>query len=360
MKRKKLLFILLLIVIISVGFSAISATLSITGNSTIARNRWDVHFENVQVKSGSATASAPVISNNDTQVTYNVTLNMPGDYYEFTVDAVNEGTIDAMIQTFSNTGLTEAQEKYLSYSIKYADGIGVANKHLLSHGSTETYKVRVEYRTDLEATDLPGSDQTISLTFSVTYEQADSTAVVVRNYIVSYTPMKIGQAIPNEVHARLTPTEAMNDWIDILGETRPFFLKQILSNGVISESYVGFEISDAMASEYPGVTAGTYSLRGFETYDSNAASSNYCAAEYYNSSTGKCTSPNYEENKAILLHAFGSSYCSEDYSGYFDSFECSISDFGVATYARGDAHVSYGSWHCDVLDDGYSYCTSGS
>ncbi len=182
MKKKKFIFILLLIVIISVGFSAISATLSITGNSTIARNTWDVHFENVQVTSGSVTASTPVISNNDTQVTYNVTLNMPGDFYEFTVDAVNEGTIDAMIQTFSNTGLTTEQEKYLSYSIKYDNDLDVANKHLLAHGGTATYKVRVEYKTDLDPGDLPTSDQTITLTFSVTYEQADSSAIKIYNF----------------------------------------------------------------------------------------------------------------------------------------------------------------------------------
>jgi hypothetical protein len=101
-------------------------------------------------------------------------------------------------------------------------------------------------------------------------------------------------------------------------------------------------------------------LRGFETYDSNANSTNNCAAEYYNSSTGKCISPNYEENKAMLLNIFGSSYCSEDYSGYFDSFECSISDLSVATYSRGDAHVFYDPWHCDVWENGYSYCDSGS
>ena len=165
MKNKKFLFIFFLIMVISIGFSILSSGLTITGNSTIARNTWDVHVENVQITSGSVTATTPTISNNDTQVTYNVVLNMPGDFYEFTVDAVNEGTIDAMIQTFSNTGLTTEQEKYLSYSIKYANGVDVANKHLLAHGSSATYRVRVSYRDDLDATDLPDSDQTISLTF---------------------------------------------------------------------------------------------------------------------------------------------------------------------------------------------------
>jgi len=342
MKNRKIVFIILLIMIISIGFSVISATLSITGNSTIARNTWDVHFENVQVKSGSVTSPTPVISNNDTQVTYNVTLNMPGDYYEFTVDAVNEGTIDAMIQTFSNTGLTEAQEKYLSYSIKYADGIDVANKHLLAHGSTETYKVRVEYRTDLEATDLPGSDQTISLTFSVTYEQADSSAVeVMVSYVVSSNTMYIGQAIPNGVNVRLTPAEAMADWADIIGtpgETRPFYLKYILSNDLITASYLEFEVTPEMATANPGMTVGTYSLRGGIDESSET------------------TKTVYETNKAMLLRAFGSNYCDENNTS---EFVCSVSNLKSIVAYGGYVNVVVRGCYCYVDFDGgveYSHC----
>ena len=217
MKRKKLLFILLLIVIISVGFSAISATLSITGNTGIVGNTWDVHFENVQVTTGSVAATTPAITNNDTQVSYNVTLTLPGDFYEFTVDAVNEGSIDAMIQTFSNTGLTQAQEKYLSYSIKYDNDIDVANKHLLAHGSSVTYKVRVSYRTDLDPDDLPESDQTISLTFSVTYEQADNSAIQIYNFATDSWSTIINNVRNNNTsfyHVGDTKTITMNEYGD--------------------------------------------------------------------------------------------------------------------------------------------------
>ena len=240
-------------------------------------------------------ANPPVISNNDTQVTYNVTLTMPGDYYEFTVDAVNEGTIDAMIQTFSNTGLTTEQEKYLSYSIKYANGFDVANKHLLAHGETTTYVVRVEYKKDLNAGDLPTSDQIITLTFSVTYEQADSTAIeVVTSYVVSNTLMTIGESIPNGVNLRSTPALAMADWDDIIGtpgETRPFYLKHILLNNNINVSYVGFVVTSEMATSNPGMTAGTYYLRGGVDEEDAAIK------------------PVYEKNKETLLKAFGSTYC---------------------------------------------------
>ena len=47
------------------------------------------------------------------------------------------------------------------------------------HNTTETYKVRIEYRTDIELNQLPGTNQTLSLQFTVTYRQATDDAVAV-------------------------------------------------------------------------------------------------------------------------------------------------------------------------------------
>lgn len=338
MKNKKNLLVLLLIIVISIGFSAISASLSITGNSSISRNTWDVHFENVQVTTGSITAPTPVISNNDTTVTYNVTLTMPGDYYEFTVDAVNDGTIDAMIESFSNTGLTEAQQNYLTYSITYSDGVGLANKQLLSHGSTETYKVRVDYKKDISSTDLPGTDQTIALTFSVNYVQANAESKVIRMYAVPNGFAYIGSKIPDEVKLRLTPLDAMTDWQDIIetqGETRPIYLKYIISDDKLSEAYLEFVITEEMASANPGMTAGTYSLKG--GVDESALT----------------YQPIYESNKAELLKAFGPTYCEETYN-----MHCQISNLLTVVDTNGPAAITPGDMGCYV-DNEETYCGEG-
>ena len=177
-RKSNILIVLLLLLIISIGFSALTASLSIVGNTSISRNSWDVHFANVQLSSGSVSgAVAPTLNANANEVTYSVTLSNPGDYYEFTVDAVNAGSIDAMIDSFSNTGLTTAQQKYLQYTVTYNDGGAFANKQYLKHGVTEKYKVKVSYKTDINPDDLPTSNQTITLTFSVNYVQADGTAI---------------------------------------------------------------------------------------------------------------------------------------------------------------------------------------
>ena len=176
-RKSNILIVLLLLLVISIGFSALTANLSIIGNTSISRNSWDVHFANVQLSSGSVSSTAPVLNATANEVTYSVTLSNPGDYYEFTVDAVNAGSIDAMIDSFSNTGLTTAQQKYLQYTVTYNDGGAFANKQYLKHGVTEKYKVRVSYKTDIDPADLPETNQTITLTFSVNYVQADGTAI---------------------------------------------------------------------------------------------------------------------------------------------------------------------------------------
>ena len=135
-------------------------------DTNINKNTWGVEFENVQVTEGSVEADTPQISNKTT-VNYTVTLDKPGDYYEFNVDAVNKGSIDAMIDTVSNTGLTPEQKKYLEYSATYSDGTEVKPKQELNANAKETIKVRVEYKKDITAADLPSENQQLTLTFLI-------------------------------------------------------------------------------------------------------------------------------------------------------------------------------------------------
>ena len=179
--KKRLLF--LLILVISIGFAYLSTNLNITGSSLIKGNTWDVHFENVQVTSGSVTATTPTISTDKKSVNYTVTLDMPGDYFEFTVDAVNAGTIDAMVDTVSNTGLTEDQLKYINYIVKLNNDEPLNNGSILLKQTRKTYKVRLEYKLDISEDDLPDSDQNLELTFTVNYKQIDNNKYTTATFI---------------------------------------------------------------------------------------------------------------------------------------------------------------------------------
>ena len=187
MKKKKQLYlaiILTLVIVIGVGYAFLTSNLIITGNTTIKDNTWNIHFENFAPTTGSVTATSAGIDTSDTtKVNYTITLAKPGDFYEFTVDAVNNGSLDAMIDTVSNTGISQTQQNYLTYSVKYDDGLDVAANQLLEHSQSEKIKVRVEFLKSVSNANLPSTDQAITLTFTINYKQADDSAVPIRNYV---------------------------------------------------------------------------------------------------------------------------------------------------------------------------------
>lgn len=173
-----LYFVFFVFASVTVGYAALSTTLSITGKGTLSKNSWDIHFENLVIvdNGASAVTTAPTIDSTKTKVSFNITLSKPGDSYEFTVDAVNKGTIDAMLSGFSATSLTTDQQKYLTYTVTYSDGATISTKDYLKKGTSETIRVRVRFRDDLTATDLPSSAEKLNLTATLVYVQADSTA----------------------------------------------------------------------------------------------------------------------------------------------------------------------------------------
>ena len=168
-KRLYYLLVIVLLLLVSVGYAVLSNNLNIVGVSTINNSTWDIHWENVQVKTGSVTASTPTIDTAKTTVSYSVALTIPGDYYEFTVDAVNAGAIDGMVSVVSNklngTEITTLPS-YLEYKVTYDDGVDIAPNHLLAANTSEKYKVHVGYKKDISVSDIPSNDQTLNLSFS--------------------------------------------------------------------------------------------------------------------------------------------------------------------------------------------------
>ena len=181
-KNYIIVLVLLLIVVISIGYAVLNTTLNITGKSNISKNTWDIHFDNIKVTTGSVEAvKAPVIENNTT-VDFETQLNLPGDYYEFTVDVVNKGTIDAMIESITKEPeLTEEQQKYLNYIIEYENGEQISSKQLVEKESFVRLKVRVELRKDIDASDLPEVGEVLYLGFTVNYVQADENGISVKD-----------------------------------------------------------------------------------------------------------------------------------------------------------------------------------
>ena len=352
-KRKlNYMILIIMILVISIGYAVLSTNLNIVGAGTINNPTWNIHWENVSVKTGSVSASTPTIDTNKTTVNYSVTLTIPGDYYEFTVDAVNAGTIDGMVSVISNklngTEITTLPS-YLEYKVSYVDDIDIEPNHLLVAGASEKYKVHIGYKKDISVTDMPLSPQTLNLSFSVTYVQSDNRAEEIVHKITGtrYTVngyegnlddnIFIGKEPTDNIILYNTAEEAKAAFFD-----RKFYLKHELEYGIVKDSYACIELNDK-----------TYCLRGQHTYDN---STNKCKSEFFDSETNKCIGTYYESNKAILRDAFGESNCTEQISSYGSSYSCELSDMWADAETSGYVATEIGTPYCEVDYYGCSVC----
>ena len=329
-KNNKIVSFLLLLLVITVGYALLSQQLDINGTSKIKKTTWSIIWDNVvvnsnSVKGESVTQAAQITNTEKTLVEYSITLSEPGEFYEFTVDAKNEGTIDGMVNVVSNkvyesNGTTEKTlPEYLTYSVTYSDGKAIAPKQLLKAGTTEKYKVRVEFK-DVAADKLPTQNETLKFKFEVEYVQADDSAQAVRLTGTRYTTNRhnvegyvwLNQTIPSDITFHETVSGAKNAF-----SNRQFYLKHTIENDIVKESYVCFEKD-----------SNTYCLRGYtdDTY--------------------------YESNKTILKQAFGESNCTQ-YSSYLS---CGAGGLSADAYEDGGGGAYDGSAYCRVYSDGSSTC----
>ena len=197
-RRKKDLALLLIIILLSVtmGYALITTQLKINGSAAIAKNSWIVYWDNPVVSEGSITPTLPTLSaeqgsSNNTITTWSNTLNVPGDFYEFTIDAVNNGTIDAMISAIDPRVVDQNNNpvdlpSYIKYEVTYVDGKEIEENHLLAKksGNTPTrekYKIRVEFLdtiTNQQLNEIPEGGLSYTFSYHVSYAQADNNAIV--------------------------------------------------------------------------------------------------------------------------------------------------------------------------------------
>ena len=335
-KQTIILTVIVFVLLLGLGYAYLNSNLSINGTTNITSSSWNVYWNNVQIKTGSVTdvTTPATIQSGNTLVVFNVDLKEPGDYYEFTVDAVNNGSIDAMIGdltqgVYASNGTTpKTLPDYLEYTVTYSDGLTVTQNDLLPANSTETYKVRVYFKEDITASQLPSTNDSIVFKFGVEYVQANSNATVVghpRFVYAIYGDLEIGGTIPNNANI----FNDYNSAITYFGHD--FFIRHKAEGNLITESYVGFVYNNNV-----------YYLRG--------------AGATYNSSTHDYNddSPYYNSNKEIATNAFGSSNCYEANDNFYS---CSIPNgLYVEFEASGLVIVMDDEQICHVYSDGMSWC----
>ena len=198
MKSRKMLFILFCLVLISVlsvtlAYAALSSNLTISGSADVVASTWDVHFENqtvvnklssnlydYEVSNMAVWGCGPqagidcILKVSDLKINFATSsLSVPGDFRSFSVDVVNGGSIDAKLDGFILSGLNSEQEQYLNYYVRYDDGTEVKAGEILSVGSRKKLLIVIEFDKNISVEQLPTSEQTISLSYTMNYVQAD-------------------------------------------------------------------------------------------------------------------------------------------------------------------------------------------
>lgn len=173
--------LLVAVVAMSIGFAFSDVNLTITGGVTAKATKWDVHFKEVKNinNNGATVTTAPSVpANGSTSISYTVTLNKPGDYYEFDADVINAGDFNAILKTIALTSTSNID--YLDHVVTYnstdytaATNTITGNSALAPEG-TETIHVKVSYVEPANESSLPETDQTQTLTVTLTYGQAQA------------------------------------------------------------------------------------------------------------------------------------------------------------------------------------------
>ena len=191
---------------LTVAFAALSQTLTIKGSAAVNAASWDIHFEKTSGKEtevkGAATFTEPTLSGTTIE-NFSATLTKPGDSVIYYFDIVNNGTVDAQIESynfprafndcftninkysycmnfdFNSDGNLNALDKSVyfdlfNYQLVYADtDKSVTQGDTINAGETKHMKLVIEYKDT--ATELPENNITLtsSVPITITYEQKD-------------------------------------------------------------------------------------------------------------------------------------------------------------------------------------------
>ncbi len=162
-RRKNIILVILMIILVgmTIGYSALSSYLTINGTSNITSD-FKVVFTDIQ--EGTMNSATTVSKSYEgTSATFQVKLDKPGSNAEYIVTVQNQGKLDAYLESIE--GIDEANNKaptYITFSVK---DLSVNEK--LGAGESKTFKVIVSY--NMSATEIP--EESKQLTLKLNYSQ---------------------------------------------------------------------------------------------------------------------------------------------------------------------------------------------
>lgn len=101
---------------------------------------WNITLTNLKIKEGSEEGK---ITLKDNKVDLDLTLKEENDYYEFTFDIENSGTLDAILDEYNLS--IDNPKNIITYNITYLNGNSLKKGDILNNKSTQTIKMRIDY-----------------------------------------------------------------------------------------------------------------------------------------------------------------------------------------------------------------------
>lgn len=171
MKKKYQIIVFMISVLICGALCYVPNTLALT--TTKSQNEdLGVYFDNVKLLSTNVKSNNTIplkIDDGKCKFTYDVNLDVPGDYYQFSIDVVNTSNEDVKIDNIVMTELSDSVKKFLKYEVVYSNKEKLKRGDVIAAGGVKTLIVEVKYRDDLNPIDLPQNDVFVNLDFQVNY-----------------------------------------------------------------------------------------------------------------------------------------------------------------------------------------------
>ena len=170
-----LLFLVCLVGTLSIAYAVLSTELIINGQAEVSSASWNISFNNINIFQGSVDAVKEATITSYNEISFSVNLKEPGNFYKFSVDIVNNGTIDAVIDSIiKRPTLTDEESKYLKFDVEYIDGSSINDKKFLNSGEVKKLVISVLYRNDIPISNLPNSNSLFDFEIEVVCLQRDS------------------------------------------------------------------------------------------------------------------------------------------------------------------------------------------
>ena len=179
-RKNLILFTLLVIILVmTIGYSSLSQYLTINGTSNITSDFKVVFTSAVEGTLNKATTET--LDKTETEVTFTTVLRAPGSSAEYIVTVQNQGKLDAYLESIEGIDEANSQEpSYVRFKVK-----DLFLNDRLNVGESKTFRVIVTY--DVAATELSDVEKTLTLKLNFTQNSGNAPEPdhSLTNYLIS-------------------------------------------------------------------------------------------------------------------------------------------------------------------------------